>query len=105
MLVYWLTQQVYLALLAPVVLAAALWRFFLPVEFELGAEGVEQRVFGRRRCIRWQQIRRYEVCSAGVLLLPGDDRSALAPFRGLYLPFSTHRQQVLAHVHHYLGRP
>ena len=92
-------------LLALVALATALWRFFLPVVFQLSEEGVDQWLFGRRRRIPWQAIRRYEVCSAGVLLLPHEDRPVMAAFRGLYLPWSTHRDEVLVHVHHYLDRP
>jgi hypothetical protein len=93
-----------LAFLVILVLVAALWRFFLPVEFELSEKGVRQRLFGRQRHIPWQVIRRYEVCSAGVLLLPHEDRSVMAAFRGLYLPWKTHRDEVLAHIHHYLDR-
>ncbi len=102
-LIRWVSGWTYLALLGLLALLVALWRFFLPVEFELSDQGVHQRVFGRQRHIRWQAIARYEVCSAGVLLLPDADRSAMAPFRGLYLPWSTHRDEVLAQVRHYLA--
>ncbi|MHC4178687.1 MAG: hypothetical protein ACYSWU_14345 [Planctomycetota bacterium] len=101
----WLSAQVYLGLAALAALLMALWRFFLPVVFELSGEGVDQRLFGRQRRIPWQAIRRWEVRSAGVLMLPHEDRSAMAPFRGLYLPWTTHRDEVLAHVRHYLQRP
>ena len=101
----WLSGRAYLGVLALAALLVALWRFFLPVVFELSGEGVDQRLFGRQRRIPWHAIRRHEVRSAGVLLLPHEDRSAMAPFRGLYLPWSTHRDEVLAHVRHYLERP
>ena len=100
----WLAGKAYLGLLALAALVAALWRFFLPVVFELSGEGVDQRLFGRQRRIPWHTIRSCEVRSAGVLLLPHEDRSAMAPFRGLYLPWTTHRDEVLAHVRHYLNR-
>lgn len=104
-LIGWLSGQAYLGLAALAALVVALWRFFLPVVFELGGDGVDQRFFGRRRRIPWQAIRRWEVRSAGVLLLPDEDRSAMASFRGLYLPWTTHRDEVLAHVRHYVERP
>jgi len=101
----WLSGRAYLAALATLALLAALRRFFLPVVFELGSEGVDQHLFGRKHRIPWHSIHRYEICSAGVLLLPHADASAMAPFRGLYLPWTTHRDRVLAHVRHYLDQP
>jgi hypothetical protein len=101
----WLSGEAYLGLAALAALVVALWRFFLPVVFELSGKGVDQRLFGRQRRIPWRAIRRWEVRSAGVLLLPDEDRSAMAPFRSLYLPWATCRDEVLAHVHHYLQGP
>jgi hypothetical protein len=102
--VHWVTSQTHLAALAAAVLAAALWRFFLPAAFELNPEGVDQLLFGRQRRIRWSAIRRYEICSAGVLLLPFADRSLVDTFRGLYLPWGSHRDEVLFQVRYYLDR-
>lgn len=103
--IQWVAGRPYMTLLALAALVVAMWRFFLPVGFELSDEGVDQRLFGRRRRIPWQAIGAYEVCGAGVLLLPEKDDSALAAFRGLYVPWTTHRDEVLANVHHYLGGP
>jgi hypothetical protein len=103
--VRWVTGQTHLALVAVAALAIALWRFFLPVSFELNSEGVSQWVFGRRRRIAWREIRRYEVCSSGVLLLPRPDACPLDACRGLHLPWGKHRADVLAHIHYYLDRP
>ena len=100
----WFSGRVSLSLLAVAALAASLWRFFLPVVFELGGDGVDQWVFRRQRHIPWQAVRRYEICLAGVLLLPHEDLSAMAPFRGLYLPWTTHHDEVLAQVRHYVDR-
>ena len=98
------TAETHLALLAVAALSVALWRFFLPTSFELNAEGVSQWLFGRRRRIPWRDIRRYQVCSSGVLLLPRADACPLDAYRGLYLPWAKHRPEVLAHVHYYLDR-
>ena len=97
-----LTGATHLALLAVAVLAIALWRFFLPVQFELNADGVNQWLFGRCRQIPWKAICGYEVCSAGVLLLPRADRCPMDPLRGLYLPWGSRRDEVLARVRYYL---
>jgi len=102
--IHWATGEVSAALLAAAALCVALWRFFLPVWFELSAGGVDQWIFGRRRRIPWGAIHRYEVRSTGVLFLPRADRCPIDAFRGLYLPFSTRREEVLAQIHHYLDR-
>ena len=64
--------------------------------------GVTQQVLGRRRRIAWQFIERCEICRAGIFLLPHD--APLAVFRGLYIPWGTHRSEVLALVQFYLPR-
>jgi len=105
LVVYCLAGRVVLALLALSALAAGCSRFFLPVEFELSEAGVAQRMLGRHRLIPWRAIARYEVCSAGVLLLADADRSPLAPLHGLYVAWLGNRDEVLAVVRHYLDEP
>lgn len=100
--VQWVAQRPALTCLAVAVLVIASWRFFLPVEFQLNEEGVEQRVLGRRCRIAWQAIEDHQVCASGVWLLPWPDRRPWATFRGLYLPWTTHREQVLAHIRYHL---
>lgn len=104
-LVGWLTGRTHLALLAVAVLGAAMWRFFVPTLFELNANGVSRWVLGRYRRIPWREIRRYQVCSTGVLLLPTADSRPTDAFRGLYLPWGKRRGEVLAQIHYYLDRP
>ncbi len=105
LVIQWLAGQMLLTLLALVALVTALWRFFLPVVFELSEGGVDQWFFGRQRHVPWRAVEGCEVCAAGVLLLPNKDRWPLAPFRGLYVPWTSHRVEVLAHIHHHLDRP
>ncbi len=101
LVVYVLTGRLLLVLLALAVMVSALWRFFLPVEFELGETGIGQNVFGRRRHIPWGAIRHYEICDAGVLLLPKAEGS-LTPLQGLYLPWADHRDEVILRVRYYV---
>ena len=105
LVVYGLAGRVLLALLALAALAAGCARFFLPVEFELSEAGVSQQMFGRHRLIPWRAIARYEVCSAGVLLLADADRSPLAPLHGLYVAWLGNRDEVLTVVRRYLDEP
>lgn len=100
-----MTGRIHLALLAAAVLAASLWRFFLPVTFELNADGVNQYFFGRHRSIIWKEIRRYELRPAGVLLSPFSDSCPMDAFRGLFLPWGDRRDEVLGQIRYYLDRP
>ena len=105
LVVYGLTEMAMMSVLAAAALAAAMWRFFLPVTFELNDEGVEQRFLGRHRHIPWQAVDGYELSSGGVFLLPRQDGSPMAYFRSLYVPWTSHREEVLAQIRYHLDRP
>jgi len=92
----------WLAVPAVLMLIVALWRFFLPVTFELNEYGVEQTLLGRAVRIPWQSIREYRPRQSGVLLVPRGEHSAMAAFSGTFLPFGTHREQVLRYAEHFL---
>ena len=93
----------HMALLAVLALAITLWRIFVPVAFELNADGVNQTLLGQRRQLPWSAVRRYEVNAAGVLLLPHADRCSMDFFRGLYLPWNRHREELLTQIRYHLG--
>jgi hypothetical protein len=100
--VRWLTGHTYLALIAAAPLLLASWRFFVPAEFELGESGIDQWILRWHRFIPWQAVRRHEIGADGVLLFPYEEHVAMASFRSLYLPWGSHREQVLAHVRRHL---
>jgi len=99
------TGRIHLVVLALAAMGISLRRFFLPTTYELGGDGIHESRVGHRRRTPWTVIRRYEIGSAGVLLLPYDDRCPVDPLRGLYLPWGDHRDEVLAHLHYHLDRP
>ena len=101
-LVRMISGHAHLAVLAVLAVAAAAWRFFVPVTFELGEMGIDRWMFGRRRHIPWEAIRRHEIGPDGVLLFPDAARSPLAPLRGLFIPWCRHRDEVLAAFRRYL---
>jgi len=103
--VRWYTGKTHLGLLAAAALAVALWRFLIPVLFELNTDGVSCWVFGRHRRIPWNEVHRYEVDSTGVLLLPYQQRCPMDSFRGLYLPWGGYRREVMAQIRYYLDVP
>jgi hypothetical protein len=97
------TGYSHLALLAVAALALSLWRFFLPVDFTLSADGVSESLLGRDRRIPWLAIRRYEMYPKGVLLLPHADATPIDCFRGIFLPWGGHRQEIVTLLNYYLG--
>jgi hypothetical protein len=103
--VYWETGRLHLAIGAGAVLAVSAWRFFLPVTFELNADGVHQWVWGRHRRISWSEIRRHQILSSGVLLLPHEQSSPIDVLHGLFLPWGLRREEILAQLRYYLDQP
>ena len=97
------TGYTHLALLAVAALALSLWWFFLPLVFTLNADGVTESLLGRDRRLPWLAIRRYEVHSKGVLLLPYKDATWVDSFQGFFLPWGDHREEILALLNYYLG--
>lgn len=100
--VYWQTGRLHLAIGAALAIAVTTWRFFVPVTFELNAEGVHQWVFGRHRRIPWSEIRQHQIFSSGVLLLPYEHGSPIEVMQGLFLPWGMRRDEILAQIRYYL---
>jgi hypothetical protein len=80
-----------------------LWRSLVPLRFEIGPPGVTQVALGRRTRILWTSILHYQVLSSGVLLLPDAAVTPLSPLRGLFLPWRSQREPVLANIEYYLA--
>ena len=99
-LVGWMTTSAIWALVAAGLMGLAGWRYFVPVHFEINHQGIFQEALGQRWRIAWRSIGAVEVCRDGLLLTRGDICCAAA--RGLYLPWSQHRGEVLALVSYHL---
>jgi len=100
LLTWSLTGRTALTVLCTAAVGAVVWRNFFPTVCEVNALGVTQRLFGRTKRIPWLSIDRYVVGRKGVFLT-----SAGAPlelFRGLYLPWGSHREQILTSLRYYL---
>jgi len=102
-LVRWSTGRTVLALLALAALLVALWRYFVPVHFELDENGVDHWALGLRRHVPWSAISRYEVCRTGVLLVPNGDQTPMSAIAGLFLPFAENEEAVLRRLRYYIG--
>ena len=74
----------------------SIWRSFIPVYFEINANGIVRRTFGKKKFVAWEKIRSYQTQSNGILLFTHSDRYPLEPFQGLFLPVpELHREDVL----------
>jgi hypothetical protein len=91
------------AVLAALMLTAALWRFLLPIRYELDARGVQEIVLGHRSFWRWNEFVRYEIDPQSVCLI-GDARDYPLVRAASVTLFSEQRHLELVHlVATYLG--
>jgi hypothetical protein len=97
------TGSVVGCVVAGAVMALSLWRWLMPVDFELSANGLTEQSLGRRRRIPWISIRGYELLSNGVVITAMTDPVPLDSLRSLYLPWGPHRDEVVAQFRYYLG--
>ena len=101
-LVWRSTESPAVAALCGLAMAVTVWRQFVPTFFELSALGVTSRTLRRTRRVPWLSIDRYVIGKRGVFLSSAG--APLEALRGLYLPWSTHRDEVLASLRYYLPR-
>jgi hypothetical protein len=90
------TGKLDLGLIALVVQAAALWRLWLPIHYEINSQGIEQRVFRRTVKTPRTAIRRHELRRDGVLLFREADARPFDAWRGVYLPWNRNHAAVVA---------
>ena len=105
LVVFRLTGQTTMAWAGVLAMAISVWRVFVPVDYELSVGGVDQWILGRRQHSPWPSIRGYEIFTGGILLLPQGQVCPMDAFFGLFLPWSQHRDEVLAHLRRHLGAP
>lgn len=95
----WHLYSPFYALLGLVILGGSLTSFFLPTRYVLYVGGIESRFLGIYRRFTWDQFRSFYPDRHGVLLSPFVAPSRLENFRGVYLRFNGHKDDVLRIVH------
>jgi len=98
------TQELWVTLATLAIGLVVLWRWWLPVEYEFGSKGISQSYFGWRHLTPWRNIRRFEARPHGVMLFPLADATPLDPLRGLFVPYGTHREDMLQCLAFYVGQ-
>ena len=91
-----------LGVAAAVALAATLWQFLLPAEYELNSVGFSRQVLGYRRLVPWQAVRAYQPRSTGVVLFQREDPTPIDTLRSEFLPYARDEDETLCTVRHYL---
>jgi hypothetical protein len=98
----WRFDQWWAGVIVGLIGYATIWRTWLPVQITLSSTGIKERCLGFERRISWTAIHSYEVRRHGVLLFPDERLTRVAPLRGLYLHWGSHRAEVLEVVEYYL---
>ena len=82
-------------ILALLVLAISMARYFLPTTYHLSQQGLTMRLLGMKRRRDWGEFRNFYPHAVGVHLSPFARPSRLDPFRGQFLRFRGNRDEVL----------
>lgn len=93
--IYWFLGHWWYVGVAAAVLLPSLAPFFLPVEYTLHPRYIAVRTPFRRFAKSWEAFQRCEIGPKGLFLSPFPTPSRLDNFRGLYVRFGRHREEVL----------
>ena len=97
-----MSDSVSMGLLAGITLVIASWRYWLPVNYEIGPYGIRQTVWKYVRRVSWQQVGRIEFRQHGIRFFPDRDPAQLANLRGLYIYHSGKEETLKKVVTFYL---
>ena len=92
-----------LALSAAFGLAATLWQFFVPVQYETGVLGLRITALGRTRFVPWQAIRAYQLRGIGILLYRHPAPTKTAVLRSLFVPYPADEDEALCAFREHLS--
>jgi len=83
-------------------LAATLWQFLLPAEYEINPAGFGRQVLGHRRVVPWQAVRAFQPRVTGIVLFQRDDPAPIDALRSEFLPYASDEDETLCTVRHFL---
>jgi hypothetical protein len=98
----WVTERIVWGILAPLMLAASAWRFFVPIVYRLDRLGAHQLVLGRQSTWPWHEVSACVLRRRGAVLFDVKNPAAIDALRGLYLPWRSHRDEVVDCLRHYV---
>ncbi|MBI5805424.1 hypothetical protein HZA73_05210 [candidate division TA06 bacterium] len=98
LLVYLWMQSWFWVGLAFLLMISSEFPFFLKTSYRFDEKGVSQKRGGVVQSRTWEQIKSFYPDRTGVLVSPFVNKTWLENFRGLYLQFGKHREEVLLHL-------
>lgn len=102
MLVFYATSSKFFTIGALLVLFLSTAKFYLPTKFKFTDKSVSIKTTSQTIKKNWKDFRSFYPDKNGVLLSPFLEPSRLENFRGMYLIFSSNRDEVISHVKKYI---
>jgi hypothetical protein len=94
---FWMPSWFWVGLAFLLIISSEL-PFFLKTRYRFDEKGVSQKRGGVVQSRTWEQIKTYYPDRTGVLVSPFVQKTWLENFRGLYLQFGKHREEVLSQL-------
>ena len=88
--------------IAAAAIAAAMWRMFVPVDYELGIEGVALRAWGRVRRFPWRAVGTCRFTRYGVFLYGTEDPAPVDAIGAVFVPWCGQRDAIEAQVRRFV---
>jgi hypothetical protein len=82
-------------------LAATLWSFLLPVDYEIASQGLRRRVLRRTRLVPWHAVRAYQLRPTGVVLHQRSDPGAVDMLKSMFVPYPSDADELLVAMRQY----
>jgi hypothetical protein len=97
-LVYlWMREWLWVGL-AMLLIISSEFPFFIKTRYRMDGTGVTQKRGGVIQFRSWEQIKSFYPDKTGVLISPFLNKTWLENFRGLYLQYGRHREQVIGYL-------
>ncbi len=102
-LVWFLGGGWLLAAAAMTGLAATLWQFLLPVDYEISTLGLRRRALRRARLVPWHTVRAYQPRTSGIVLYQRSDPTKLDLLRSVFVPYPADEDELLCAARQHLS--
>ncbi len=90
-----------LAVVVTLGLATTLWKYFMPIDYELAPLGLRRRVLGRTRVVPWHSIRAYRLRPSGVVLYQRSEAGVIDLLRSMFVPFPPDADDLVSAMRQY----
>lgn len=100
----WLLGGGWLLALAFVVgMAATLWQFLFPLDYELRPFGLRYNTLRRTRLVPWQSVRAYQPRATGVIMYQRANPTHVDVLQSLFVPYPSDEDELLCVLRQYLS--